>query len=462
MARSAADSDRSLPHDEFAERAVLGAVLVDNRYIGEVLERLSASEFYRDSHRIIFAAVSRLYEARTAVDTVTVAGELEKTKEIKFAGGYDYLNKLIDGIPDQVSIKDYIEVIRDRAALRRVIQLAEGTVQRGLEPAAQTEDILESLQEEIIKIADSEIRLGFSPSEKTVPETMKLIEDIQNDRGEGSGIKSNYYELDNMTGGFQPSDLIVVAARPSMGKTAFALNVALNMAKTGKKVAFFSIEMSRVQIMMRLLAIESRVGMAAIRTGRPHFTPKEWSDLELAAQRLEQTRFYIDDSASLSIIEMKTRARRLHKEVGVDAVFVDYLQLMKVTGENLRRSDSRAQEVAVISASLKELAKELNIPVIALAQLNRSPEQRGGRGDQGPKYQLSDLKESGAIEQDADVIIFLHREDQVNKDTERSGEADLIVAKQRNGPTGKIVLAFQDRYTKFINYEHGSYDEGGL
>lgn len=460
MAKPAGDPDRSLPHDEFAERAVLGAMLVDNRYIGEVLEHLSGADFYREAHQIIFSAVSRLSEERTAVDTVTIAGELEKSKELKFAGGYDYLNKLIDGIPEQISIRDYIDVIRDRAALRRVIRMAESAVQSSFEPAAHTEDILENLQEQIIKIADSEIRLGFSPSEKVVPETMKLIEDIQSDRGEGSGIKSNYYELDNMTGGFQPSDLIVVAARPSMGKTAFALNVALNMAKAGKTVAFFSIEMSRVQIMMRLLAIESRVSMAAIRTGRPHFTPKEWSDLELAASGLEQTRLYIDDSASLSIIEMKTRARRLHKEVGVDVVFVDYLQLMKVTGEHLRRSDSRAQEVAVISSSLKELAKELNIPVVALAQLNRSPEQRGGRGDGGPKYQLSDLKESGAIEQDADVIMFLHREDQVNKDTERSGEADLILAKQRNGPTGKIVLAFQDRFTKFINYEHGHMDGG--
>ena len=461
MAKAAADPDRSLPHDEFAERAVLGAMLVDNRYIGEVLEHLSASEFYREAHQIIFSAAFRLNEAGLAVDTVTVAGELEKSGELKFAGGYDYLNKLIDGIPEQISIKDYIDVIRDRATLRRIIRTAEGVVQQGFEPAAHTDEILENLQEEIIKIADSEIRLGFSSSEQIVPETMKLIDDIQADRGEGFGIKSNYYDLDNMTGGFQPSDLIVVAARPSMGKTAFALNVALNMAKAGKTVGFFSIEMSRHQIMMRLLAIESRVGMAAIRTGKPHFTQKEWSDLELAARQLEQTKFFVDDSASLSIIEMKTRARRLHKDMGVDVVFVDYLQLMKVTGEQLRRSDSRAQEVAVISASLKELAKELNIPVVALAQLNRSPEQRGGRGDQGPRYQLSDLKESGAIEQDADVIIFLHREDQVNKDTERSGEADLIVAKQRNGPTGKVVLAFQDRFTKFVNLEHGAYDEGG-
>jgi replicative DNA helicase len=462
VAKPAGDPDRSLPHDEFAERAVLGAMLVDNRYIGEVLEHLSSADFYREAHQIIFSVVLRLNEARTAVDTVTVAGELEKKKELRFAGGYDYLNKLIDGIPEQISISDYIEVIRDRAKLRILIQTADSVVQRGHEPAAHTEDILENLQEEIIKLADSVIRQGFSPSQRVVPETMKLIEDIQSDRGEGIGIKSNYYELDNMTGGFQPSDLIVVAARPSMGKTAFALNVALNIAKVGKTVGFFSIEMSRVQIMMRLLAIESRIGMAAIRTGRPHFTPKEWSDLELAAQRLEQTKFYIDDSASLSIIEMKTRARRLHKDVGLDVVFVDYLQLMKVTGENLRRSDSRAQEVAVISASLKELAKELNIPVVALAQLNRSPEQRGGKGDMGPKYQLSDLKESGAIEQDADVIMFLHREDQVNKETERKGEADLIVAKQRNGPTGKIVLAFQDRYTKFVNYEHSSMGEAAF
>ncbi|MCK5220505.1 MAG: replicative DNA helicase, partial [Candidatus Aminicenantes bacterium] len=220
-----------------------------------------------------------------------------------------------------------------------------------------------------------------------------------------------------------------------------------------KSVGFFSIEMSKLQIMFRMLATEAEVNMSALIRGKYSLTKQEWKKLELAAEALSKSKIYIDDSATLSILEMKTRARRLKRESGLDIVFVDYLQLMKVTGENLRRNDSRAQEVAIISASLKEMAKELEIPVVAMAQLNRSPEQRGSRRDGGVKYQLSDLKESGAIEQDADVIMFLHRDEQNEKETERKGIADLIIAKQRNGPTGKIELAFQDKFTKFHNYD---------
>jgi len=236
-----------------------------------------------------------------------------------------------------------------------------------------------------------------------------------------------------------------------MGKTALALNIAANIAiKGGKSVGFFSIEMSKHQIMMRLLSLRASIDMSTLMTGRKHLNQQEWHALELASSELGNSKIYIDDSASLSIIEMKTRARRLSRERGLDVIFLDYLQLVKVTGDQLRKNDSRAQEVAIISASMKELAKELQIPVVAMAQLNRAPEQRGGKRE-GPRYQLSDLKESGAIEQDADVVMFLHREEQVDRDTERKGEADLIVAKQRNGPTGKIVLAFQDKFTRFAS-----------
>jgi len=327
-----------------------------------------------------------------------------------------------------------------------------GVIKSGSEPKAETQEILTRLQEDIIKIADIEIRAGFAPSSEIVHETMDKIEGIQK-HGDSGGVKTDFYELDNTTGGFQQGDFIVIAARPSMGKTALALNIAANMAiKAEKSVGFFSIEMARHQIMMRLLATRAGIDMSALTTGRKRLTKQEWQTLEMAASDLGKAKLYIDDSASLSIIEMKTRARRLWREKGLDIVFVDYLQLIKVTGEQLRRSDSRAQEVAIISASLKELAKELQIPVVGLAQLNRAPEQRGSRKE-GIKYQLSDLKESGAIEQDADVVMFLHREEQVDRETERKGEADLIVAKQRNGPTGKILLAFQDKYTKFTNME---------
>lgn len=450
--------NKALPHDGLAERAILGAMLIDNRYVNEVFSEITSDDFYRDSHKKIAAAINKLIDDGKAADTITVSDYLEKEKELKFVGGYDYLNSLLDGIPVNINLEEYINIIKNKAALRKLILTSMGIIQSGVEPKADTKDLLTRLQEDIIKIADIEIQGGFHPSQRVVPETMELIESIQK-HGDSGGLKTEFIELDNLTGGFQKSDFIVIAARPSMGKTALGLNMAAKMAvKHGKSVAFFSIEMSRQQIMMRLLATEANINMSALRTGKPHLNQKEWGDLHLAAENLKNSRLYIDDSASLSIIEMKTRARRLMRERGLDIVFVDYLQLMKVTGENLRRSDSRAQEVAIISASLKELAKELEIPVVALAQLNRAPEHRGSKRE-GPRYQLSDLKESGAIEQDADVVMFLHREDQVDRDTERKGEADLFIAKQRNGPTGKVVLAFIDKHTKFGNMEFREYGE---
>jgi replicative DNA helicase len=450
---TASELNLALPYDSFAERALLGAMLIDNHYINLVFEHLNSDDFFKDSHKIIASSISSLLDKGGSADIVTVAGFLEKNKELKFVGGYEYLSSLLDGVPENLNIEEYIEVVKDRSTLRRLILTSMGVIKSGTEPKADTTDILTRLQEDIIKIADAEIRTGFSPSSIVVQETMEKIEAIQK-HGDSGGLKTGFTELDTMTGGFQPSDLIIIAARPSMGKTALALNIASHIAVKGESaVGFFSIEMSKHQIMMRLLSSRAGIDMSALMTGRKHLNRQEWQALEMAAGELGKAKIYIDDSPSLSIIEMKTRARRLWKEKNLDVVFVDYLQLMKVTGDQLRRNDSRAQEVAIISSSLKELAKELNIPVVALAQLNRSPETRSSKKDSGPKYQLSDLKESGAIEQDADVIMFLHREEQADKDSERKGEADLILAKQRNGPTGRIILAFQDRYTKFANMD---------
>lgn len=445
------DLNKALPHDEFAERAIIGAMLIDNKYVNEVFSKINSEDFYRDSHKTIVAAIKNLIENGGSADTVTVSGYLDKKKELKFVGGYDYLNSLIDGIPENLNIEEYIEIVMDRSALRKIIITSMGVIQKGVEQKVDTEAILNELQEDIIKISDDRDKDGFHSTAKLVPETMKLIENIQK-HGDKGGLKTGFYELDNMTSGFQKGDLIVLAARPSMGKTALALNVVSRLAlREDKSVGFFSLEMSKLQIIMRLLALTSNISMSAIRTGKPHFNQQEWGRLELDAGALKKGKIFIDDSATLSIIEMKTRARRLMNEHNLDIIFVDYLQLMKVTGENLRRNDTRAQEVATITASLKELAKELQIPVVAIAQLNRAPEQRGVKIERGLKYQLSDLKESGAIEQDADVVIFLHREDQVDKDTDRKGVADLIIAKQRNGPTGKISLAFIDKSTRFEN-----------
>lgn len=433
-------------------------MLIDNSYANEVFSQINSDDFYRDSHKIIAAAINKLIDSSISADIVTVAGHLESNKELKFVGGYEYLSSLLDGVPENINIEEYLVTVKDRSALRKLINASRGVVTSGTEPGAETQEILTTLQEELIRIADSEIQQGFTPSSSIVEETMDKIEAIQK-HGDSGGLKTGFYELDNMTGGLQKSDLVVIAARPSMGKTALALNIAANIALNEKSIGFFSIEMSKHQIMMRLLATRAEIDMSSLMTGRKHLNKQEWRNLEMAAGELGKAKMYIDDSPTLSIIEMKTRARRLAKEKNLDVIFVDYLQLMKVGGDMIRRNDSRAQEVAVISSSLKALAKELDIPVVALAQLNRSPEQRGGgKSDGGPKYQLSDLKESGAIEQDADVIMFLHREEQNDKDTERKGEADVILAKQRNGPTGRIILAYLDRFTKFANMDFSDRD----
>ena len=449
----ALEFNQALPHDEIAEKALLGAMLIDNHYVNQVFSEISSEDFFRDAHILVAQAVLHLVDSNSAADIITVSSHLEKKKKLQFVGGHAFITSLVDDIPENLDIKEYIKIVKDRSTLRKIILASRGIGQKGVEPGADTISLLNEMQEDIIKISEDRIKKGFVATADMVPDAMELIERIQKG-GESPGLKTGYYELDDITSGFQNGDLIVFAARPSMGKTALALNIAVHMAvKEEKAVAFFSIEMSSIQVLMRMMAIHAKVSMSAIRTAKPHLTHKEWSDLELAASELQKAKLYVDDSASLSIVEMKARARKLKAEKNLDIVFVDYLQLIKVAGENLRRSDTRAQEVTVITAALKELAKELQIPVVAMAQLNRSPETRGGKREKGPKYQLSDLKESGSIEQDADVVIFIHRDDQFDKDSERKGEADLIIAKQRNGPTGKIVLAFLDKFTKFANME---------
>jgi len=454
------ESLNSLPHDEYAERAVLGAMLINNKYTNEVFSEISPSDFYRNSNQLIASAINNLINDNKTADIVTIPGHLERQNNLKFAGGYEYITSLVDGIPENFDITEYIKTILELSSLRQVILTAANVVKKGVEEGADSKTIMVDLQEDLIKISDHNDKDGFHSTKEIVPDTISHIENIQK-HGNSNGIATGFSEIDKLTGGFQNGDLIVIAARPSMGKTALALNIASNMAIKGeKKIGFFSIEMLKNQIMMRLLALRANINLGQLIQGKKKLTGPEWQQLNLAASEFNRAQMFIDDSGVLSIIEMKTRARRLQREFGLDAVFVDYLQLMKVSGENLRRSDSRAQEVAIISASLKAMAKELNIPVIALAQLNRSPEQRGGSSGGTPKYQLSDLKESGAIEQDADIIMFLHREDQYNKDVDTKGEADLIIAKQRNGPTGHIKLAYISEFTKFANLEYGDYSDG--
>jgi replicative DNA helicase len=450
----------SLPHDDFSEKAVLGILLLDNSYFNEVLKNIQPDDFFSEAHRSIASAVTHLLNKNQAADTITVSEYLKANQKLKIAGGYEYIESLVDSVPKNINIKYYIDSIKEKSTLRKIIATSAKTIQDTREPQAQTTDILSRLQERLINIAESGIVTDLKPTNETVPQTLNRIKSFQK-QGKQLGIISSFYDLDKLVGGFQKSDLIIIAARPSMGKTALALNFALNIALgKDKKVAFFSIESTAYQIISRLLSLRSNIDLKTLITGYRKLSSKEWNKLELAASEIAKTSFYIDDSSALSIIDLKTRARRIHKEKGLDILFVDYLQLIRVSDMNRGLYDSRAREVALISASLKEIAKELDVPVVALAQLNRAPELRSGRSrtresatDTIPFYQLSDLKESGAIEQDADIIMFLHREEQVNQDTGRTGEADIIISKNRNGPTGRIKLAFIDRYTKFANFE---------
>ncbi len=452
-------SMKSLPYDEYAERAVLGAMLINNNYANEVFSEIAPSDFHRNSNHVVAAAINKLINDGTTADIVTISGHLDRQNDLKIAGGHEYITSLLDGIPDNIDITEYIKTILELSSLRQIILASANVMKKGTEEGADSKSILVDLQEDLIKISNYQDKEGFHSTEEIVPIAIDQIENIQK-HGNSNGITTGFTEIDKMTGGFQKGDLIVIAARPSMGKTALALNIVANMAiKNEKSVGFFSIEMNEMQVMMRLLALRANINLSQLIQGKKKLTGPEWQQLNLAASEFRKSDTHIDDSAVLSIIEMKTRARRLQREGNLDIIFVDYLQLMKVSGDNMRRSDSRAQEVAIISSSLKAMAKELNIPVVALAQLNRSPEQRGGASEGAPKYQLSDLKESGAIEQDADIIMFLHREEQYNKDTDRTGEADVIIAKQRNGPTGNIKLAYISEFTKFANLEYSDYSD---
>lgn len=448
----------SLPHDDFSEKAVLGLLLLDNSYINKVLQRINSDDFFSESHRSIAAAIISLINDNTAADTITVSEYLKSNNKLKIVGGYEYIESLVDSIPKNINIEHYVNSIKEKTTLRKIISTSNQTIEDTHQPKADFKDILTKLQERIIIISESETITDLKPTTETVPDTIKRIESFQKN-GKQIGITSSFYDLDKLIGGFQKSDLVIIAARPSMGKTALALNFALNIClNKSKRVAFFSIESTAYQIISRLISLRSNIDLKTLITGQRKLSHQEWNKLELAASEISKTNFYIDDSSALSIIDIKARARRLFQEKGLDIMFIDYLQLIRITDVNKNAFDSRAREVALISASLKEIAKELDIPVVAMSQLNRAPELRGSRGrgeksQQIPFYQLSDLKESGAIEQDADIIMFLHREEQMNRDTERVGEADLIISKNRNGPTGRIKLAFIDRYTKFANFE---------
>lgn len=441
----AAVSERTLPHNLEAERSVLGAVLIRNEAINHAAELIDSGDFFRLAHRRVFDSMVSLSERGEPIDLVTLAEELTREGAIQEVGGPAYLAALVDGVPRSTNVEYYAKIVKEKATLRRLIESAQQIASSAYDAEDDAEVILDEAERAIFQIADKQMRTGFTPLRDLVHQSFTTIEQLQAHQNVVTGVPTGFTDLDEMTSGLQPSDLIIVAARPSMGKTSFTLNIAQHVGvKAGRTVGFFSLEMSKEQLFMRMLTSEARVDAHKFRSG--FLSERDYSSLGHALGVLEQAKVFIDDTATIGVLEMRAKARRLSLEHGLDLIVIDYLQLMQGRG----RFENRQQELASISRSLKGLAKELRVPIVALSQLSRATESRA---DHRP--QLSDLRESGALEQDADVVMFIYREDQYEKKegSENEGIAEIIIGKQRNGPTGTVRLAFQKQFTKFENLE---------
>ncbi len=437
-------AEKGLPANLEAERSVLGAILLDPASLHFVVPILDADDFFPDTHRRIYGAMLELSQRSAEIDVLTLREELDRAGAVERVGGAAYLTALLDGVPDVGNAEHYARIVKEKSTLRRLIRAGQRIVRDGLSGERDAESLLGEATGEIFDIAEGAVHGGFEPIGPIVRHNLDVIEDARGRQGMLSGLATGFTELDRMTSGLQSTDLIVLAARPSVGKTSFALNVAQHVAfREGRSVGFFSLEMSKEQIGFRVLCSEADVDAKKVRDG---YASKEAAVRLVTAQaKIAGANFFIDDSAMLNVPEMRAKAQRLKREKGLDLLIVDYMQLMAGHG----RFDNRTQEVSMISRGLKLLAKELRVPVIALSQLSRQPEQRKG---ELRKPQLADLRDSGSIEQDADVVVFLFREELYNRDTERKGIADVIIAKQRNGPTGNFQVVFLGDHMTFANY----------
>jgi replicative DNA helicase len=441
-------SSHKLPPQHIeAEQSVLGGILIENEAINRVTEILDADDFYRDAHRKIFDALINLSERDEPSDLITLTNELRKIDQLDSVGGASYLAALIDSVPTAANIEYYAKIVKEKAILRKLIQTSTEIITQSYQDRGDVEGFLDEAERAIFEISEKRVRPSFYPIREIVKQSFTTIERLFKKKEAVTGVPSGFKELDRMTAGFQPSDLIIIAGRPSMGKTAFCLDVAEYAAIENKiPVAIFSLEMSKEQLVIRMLCSQANVEGTRLRTG--YLNESDWPKLTIAAGNLSEAPIYIDDTAALSALELRAKARRLKSEYGLGMVIIDYLQLMK----GRARVESRQQEISEISRSLKALAKELNIPVIAVSQLSRKTEERTGN-----RPQLSDLRESGAIEQDADLILFIYRDEVYNRseDNPNRGKAEVIIGKQRNGPIGKIDLAFLDKFTTFKDLYRG-------
>ncbi len=432
------------PHDLEAEQAIIGSMLTDRDAVISSIEVLKEEDFYREDNRAIYAAILNLYNRSEPIDIITVKAELESMGKFEQVGGLEYLAELPEKVPTTANAEKYIKIVEEKSILRRLIKTANEIIELGYSPTEDVEDIMEGAEKKIFDIMQQKNQKSYTPIKDVLVESFTKLEELYNRKQHITGVPTGFSELDYKTAGLHGSDLILIAARPAMGKTAFALNIATNASVRAKvPVAVFSLEMSKDQLVNRILCSEAMVDSNKVRTGK--LEENDWTKLAESIGPLSEAEIYIDDTPGISVTEIRAKCRKLKLEKNIGMVVIDYLQL--VQGSN-KRNGSREQEISEISRSLKILAKELNVPVIALSQLSRAAEQRP---DHRPM--LSDLRESGAIEQDADIVMFLYRDDYYNEDSEKKDIAEVIIAKHRGGSTGTVELLWLGSYTKFVNLE---------
>jgi len=448
MADESINKLRLPPHSIEAEQSLLGGLLIDNEALDKVADVVSVSDFYRQDHQIIYQHIHQLIERSQPADIVTVGESLESNAELNTVGGLEYLGLLAENTPTAANIRGYAQIVRERSIMRNLVQVGTEIVDSALSPQGRdAQQLLDESESKIFQIAEAgkNDRIGFTDIKELLPQVAERIDQLfqRDNPSDVTGVPTGYKDLDMMTSGLQPGDLVIIAGRPSMGKTSLALNIAEYVAiDTGLPAAIFSMEMSSTQLVSRLIGSVGKLNQHKMRTGQ--LDDNDWEKLSYALGQLNEAPIFIDEGSALNPYEVRARARRLHKQCGkLGLVVIDYLQLMGTAGS----SENRATEISEISRSLKSLAKELNVPVVALSQLNRSVEQRP---DKRPV--MSDLRESGAIEQDADVIMFIYRDEVYNPETPDKGVAEIILAKQRNGPVGRVKLTFLGEFTKFENY----------
>ncbi|WP_019415735.1 replicative DNA helicase [Paenisporosarcina sp. TG20] len=442
--------DRIPPHNQEAEQAVIGAIFLEPQALITAAEILQYEDFYRVAHQKIFQTMISLNDKGKPIDVVTVTEELSSKKELEDVGGLSYLTEIANSVPTAANIAYYARIVEEKGLLRRLIRVATNIVEDGFTREDEVEALLSEAEKNMMEVANRKNSGDFRHIKDVLVQTYDNIELLHSRKGDITGVPSGFRDLDQITAGFQPNDLIIVAARPSVGKTAFALNVAQNVAtKTDKNVAIFSLEMGADQLVMRMLCAEGNIDAQVLRTGA--LTAEDWRKLTMAMGSLSNAGIFIDDTAGIRVNEIRSKCRRLKQEYGLGMIMIDYLQLIQGSSNG---KENRQQEVSEISRSLKALAREMQVPVIALSQLSRGVEQR-----QDKRPMMSDLRDSGSIEQDADIVSFLYREDYYDKESENQNMIEIIIAKQRNGPVGTVTLAFVKEFNKFVNIDWSQHQQ---